>query len=251
MLGLIRGTDLADESVIYTAHWDHMGVDPSLDGDQIYNGAMDNASGTAGLLEIAREFKALSQAPRRSILLLAVTAEEKVLLGSAHYAENPVYPLAKTAPVINMDAMNIWGPTHDITIVGLGNSELDDYVSAAADAQGRVIRADAEPEKGFYYRSDHFEFARLGVPAIYADAGIDDVERGEAWAIEAHGRYTSDRYHQPADEYDESRNLGGAVQDLQMFFTIGHWLANESTFPNWRDDNEFRAARDVMMSGVD
>ena len=251
VLGVIPGTDLADEYVIYAAHWDHLGTDPSLDGDQIYNGAMDNATGTAGLLEIARAFRSLSEPPRRSILLLAVTAEEQGLLGSAHYAENPVYPLPKTAAVINMDALNIWGPTHDITVVGLGNSELDDYVTAAAEAQGRVIRPDAEPEKGFYYRSDHFEFAKLGVPAIYADAGIDDIEHGEEWAIEAHDQYTAERYHQPADEYDDTWDLGGAVQDLELFFTIGYWIANESTFPNWREGNEFRAIRDEMMSGGD
>src|SRR5262245_58624608 len=171
----LEGSDpaLKNEYVIYTAHWDHLGRDPKLTGDQIYNGALDNASGTAMLLEIAKAFTKLATPPKRSILFLSVTAEEKGLLGAKYYAENPLYPLNKTLANINMDGVNQWGRTKDITVIGLGNSTLDDVLQSAATAQDRTIRPDAEPEKGFFYRSDHFEFAKQGVPALDTDSGIE------------------------------------------------------------------------------
>ncbi len=250
VLAVLPGTDRADEYVVYMAHWDHLGRDASLEGDQIFNGARDNASGTAGLLELAQAFARLENRPRRSVLFLAVTAEEQGLLGSAYYAANPVYPLPKTVAAINMDEANIWGPMRDITVIGYGNSELDDYLARAARAQDRVLRPDPEPEKGRYYRSDHFEFAKAGVPALYAKAGIDHVEHGAEWALAQLDRYTNERYHKPSDELDPNWDLTGTVADLRLLFRVGYRLANEATFPNWREGTEFKAIRDSMMAGM-
>jgi Zn-dependent M28 family amino/carboxypeptidase len=251
-LAVAEGAGRPDEFVIYTAHYDHFGVDPGLEGDQIFNGARDNASGTAGLLEIARAFSAAAEAgrpPERSVLFLAVTAEEQGLLGSAYYATHPAVPLRQTAAVVNMDMLNTWGATNDVTVVGLGNSELDDYARAAAEAQGRTIIPDPEPEKGYYFRSDHFEFAKQGVPALYTDPGIDMVEGGEERGRAELAAYTEERYHQVDDELDESWDLSGGVQDLELFFRVGWRIAGESSWPNWREGSEFRAIRDAMMEG--
>jgi Zn-dependent M28 family amino/carboxypeptidase len=251
VVAVLPGAERPDEYVIYTAHWDHFGTDPSLDAeDKIYNGARDNATGTAGLIELARAFTTAPDPAERSVMFLAVTAEEQGLLGSAYYAANPIVPLDHTAAVINMDALNTWGATRDITVVGLGNSELDDYARDAAAAQGRTLIPDPEPEKGFYYRSDHFEFAKMGVPALYTDPGIDLIEGGEEAGRAELTEYTTERYHQPDDEYDpESWDLSGAVQDLRLFFRVGWRIANEATWPNWREGNEFRAIRDSIMGG--
>jgi Zn-dependent M28 family amino/carboxypeptidase len=248
-LAQLRGTDHADEYVLYMAHWDHFGTDPNRQGDQIFNGAVDNATGVAGLLAIAKAFTTLSSPPSRSVLFLAVTAEEQGLLGSQYYAEHPVVPLGKTVAAINMDAMNVLGPTKDITIVGLGMSQLDDYVTAAAKEQGRVVRPDAEPEKGYYYRSDHFSFAKQGVPAIDPGSGQDNVEHGIEWTREQEADYREHRYHQPSDEMLPSWDLRGMVQDLQLLFTVGYRLATSRDFPNWREGTEFRAKRDSLMMG--
>lgn len=247
VLALLPGSDRADEVVVYMAHWDHLGIDPRREGDQIYNGALDNATGTAGLLELAEAFARLENRPSRSILFLAVAAEEQGLLGSRYYATHPVYPLAKTVAALNMDGLNIYGPMKDVTVIGYGNSQLDDYVVKAAKQQERVVRPDAAPEKGYYYRSDHFSFAKEGVPALYLESGIDHVEHGEAWTREQMDAYTAERYHQPSDEFDPSWDLTGAVDDLRLLLDIGYRLANGSSFPNWRKGNEFRAARDAMM----
>ena len=247
-LALLPGTDRADEYVIYMAHWDHFGTDTTRDGDRIFNGAKDNATGTAALIEIAEAFRAVSSAPSRSVLFLATTAEEQGLLGSLHYAENPVVSLANTVAAINMDAMNTLGPMRDVTIVGYGNSELDDYVERAAEEQGRVVRPDPEPEKGYFYRSDHFSFAKKGVPALYVDPGVDHVEHGEAWSLERLAEYTAERYHKPSDEYDPAWDLTGMSEDLRLLFRVGYRLANGRDFPDWRPGTEFKAARDAMMS---
>ncbi len=254
VLAVLPGTDRADEYMVYMAHWDHLGTDPTIVGDGIYNGAFDNATGTAGLLELAQAYASLDEPLSRSILFLAVTAEEKGLLGSAYYAANPVFPRNKTVAAINMDGLNADGPMNDITVIGYGASELDDYLETAAAAQNRVIRADPEPEKGFYYRSDHFSFAKQGIPALYTDAGIDHVEHGEGWTLARRDEYTADRYHKPTDEFDPSWDFSGAVDDLRVLLSIGLRLANESAFPNWREGNEFRAIRDADMaqeSGVE
>lgn len=250
VVGRLAGSERPDEAVVYMAHWDHLGKDETLDGDRIYNGALDNATGVAGLIEIAAAFGGLERPAARTVLFLAVTAEEQGLLGSDHYGERPVHPLDRTVAAINMDGLNTAGPMNDITVVGLGNSDLDAYLEAVVSAADRLIRADPEPEKGFFYRSDHFNFAKRGVPALYTDAGIDHVERGEAYGRRMREEYTAERYHKPTDEYDPSWDLNGAVDDLRLLFEMGYRLAQGTEWPNWREGNEFRAARDRMMEGA-
>jgi len=250
VLAVLPGTDRADEYVVYMGHWDHFGTsaDPSLD-DPIFNGAKDNATGTAALLELARTYAALDERPARSLLFLAVTAEEQGLLGSDYYGSYPVYPTNKTVAAINIDVLNTDGIMNDITVVGFGNSELDDYVTSSAAAQGRVVNPDPEPEKGFYYRSDHFSFAKVGIPALYTDPGTDHVEHGAEWTMEQRADYTANRYHKPSDEFDESWDWQGAVDDLRLLFDVGFRLATSDDFPNWREGTEFRAIRDADMAG--
>ncbi|HLG15187.1 MAG TPA: M28 family metallopeptidase [Blastocatellia bacterium] len=246
----LEGSDpkLKDEYVIYTAHWDHLGIGlPDAKGDKIYNGALDNATGTGGLIEIARAFKALPRPPRRSILFLSVTAEEKGLIGSKYYAENPIYPLEKTAAAINMDGLNQWGPTRDITVIGLGNSTLDDVLRQAAAEKGRVLRPDPEPEKGYYYRSDHFNFAKQGVPALDPSDGIDFIGKPKGWGQQKRDEYTANDYHKPSDEIKPEWNLSGAVEDLRLLMTVGYRVANTAKYPEWKPGNEFKAKRDAML----
>jgi Zn-dependent M28 family amino/carboxypeptidase len=249
VIAKLEGSDakLKDEYVIYTAHWDHLGRDTTLTGDQIYNGAVDNASGTAGLMEIAAAYTKLDPAPKRSILFVSVTAEEKGLLGSEYYAENPLYPLKKTLADINMDGLNQWGKTKDLVIIGLGNSTLDDVATEVAKTQGRVIVPDAEPEKGFYYRSDHFEFAKQGVPALDADAGIDYIGKPAGYGQKKRDEYTANDYHKPSDEVKPDWDLSGAVEDLQLFFQVGYRVAQGEQIPEWKAGTEFKAKRDAMM----
>jgi Zn-dependent M28 family amino/carboxypeptidase len=201
----------------------------------------------AGLLAMARAYQALASPPSRSVLFLAVTAEEQGLLGSSYYAQQPVVPLQKTVTVINMDGMNVLGPMRDVVVVGLGLSELDDYVQAAAAEQDRTVKPDQEPEKGYYYRSDHFSLAKVGVPSLYTDQGIDNVEHGEAWTRAREDEYRAQRYHQPGDEYSPSWDLSGQAEDLQLLFTVGFRLARGREFPNWREGTEFKAIRDQML----
>ena len=247
VLALVPGTDRTDEYIVYTAHWDHFGLNPSLEGDQIFNGAMDNATGISALIEIAEAFLSLEERQSRSIVLMAVTAEEQGLLGSAYYATNPVYPLEKTVAAINMDALNILGPMHDASIVGYGNSELDQYLIDAAAIQDRVVYPESRPEAGSYYRSDHFNFAKVGVPALYPNAGVDHVEHGAEWTKQQMDEYSANNYHQPSDEYDPNWDLSGAIDDIRLYFRVGYRLANETTFPNWNEGTEFKATRDAMM----
>ena len=244
----VSGAEAPGETVLYVAHWDHLGRDDSLP-DPIYNGAVDNASGTAGLLELARVFSRLPTPPRRSVLFLAVTAEEQGLLGSRFYAENPLYPLAQTVAVINMDGLNVLGRTRDLTIIGMGQSTLEDLAADAAAAQERTLRPDPEPEKGLFYRSDHFEFAKVGVPALMADAGIDFIERPEGWGLEQRERYTAEDYHKPSDEVRPMWDLSGALEDLELFLAIGRRLAEGTAWPEWRESSEFRAVRLESRSG--
>lgn len=250
VLALLPGKDRADEYIFYMAHWDHFGIDPTLEGDQIFNGALDNATGTAGLIELAEAFKALGSPPSRSIVFLAVTAEEQGLLGSLYYATHPIYPLIKTVAGINMDALNILGKMKDVTVIGYGNSELDDYAEEAAAEQGRRIRPDPTPERGSFYRSDHFSFAKQGVPSLYTSAGLDHVEHGEEWTQEKRDKYISQIYHKPSDEYDPNWDLSGAIDDLRLLFKVGYKLSMESSFPNWREGTEFKAKRDADMKTV-
>ncbi|WP_396206394.1 M28 family metallopeptidase [Gemmatimonas sp.] len=249
MVAKLEGSDpaLKDEVVVYSAHWDHFGVGVPVKGDSIYNGAADNATGTAGLLVLAQAFKTMKTSPKRSIIFLAVTAEEQGLLGAAYYAMVPLYPLEKTVANINMDMLSLWGPTRDLTVIGLGNSELDDYAQAIATAQHRVLTPDAEPEKGFYYRSDHFNFAKKGVPAFYAEAGVDVVGKPAGYGRQKRDEYTANDYHAPQDEIKPGWDLTGAVQDLELFLSMGYRVGNAAKFPEWRVGNEFRAAREAMF----
>jgi Zn-dependent M28 family amino/carboxypeptidase len=245
----IEGSDpaLGDEWVIYTTHWDHFGIGPPVNGDRVYRGAIDNASGTAGLLELARAMNAVRPRPRRSVLFLFVTAEEQGLLGSTAYAERPLYPLARTVAVLNIDAMNVHGRTRDLTIVGLGLSDLDDVVRRAAAAQGRVVKPDPMPEKGSYYRSDHFPFARKGVPSIHAGGGIEHVGKPAGYGRRIREEYIRNDYHKPSDSVRPDWDLSGAVEDLDLYLRAGYELASGASWPQWRPGAEWKPLRDEMM----
>ncbi|HST51662.1 MAG TPA: M28 family metallopeptidase [Pyrinomonadaceae bacterium] len=247
----LEGSDptLKNEYVIFTAHWDHLGKDDNLPGDKIYNGAIDNASGVATLLEWAEAFTKLQTPPKRSVLFLAVTAEEKGLLGSKYYAEHPLYPLDKTLADINIDGINQWGRTKDITITGLGNSTLDDVAQQVASIQGRTLSPDPEPEKGGFYRSDHFEFAKQGVPALDPGTGTDYVGKPPDYGKQKRDEYTANDYHKPSDEVKPDWDLSGAVEDAQLLFVVGYDVAQGDKFPEWKPGTEFKAKRDAMMKG--
>ena len=251
VIARLPGSDpkLRDEHIVYTAHWDAFGVGDPVNGDAIRNGAADNASGCAMVLEIARQLKNLKTPPKRSFLFLMVTAEEQGLLGSQYYADFPLYPLAKTVANLNIDGINQWGRTTDLTVIGLGASDLDDYAKAAADEQGRVLRPDAEPEKGFYYRSDHFNFAKKGVPAFDPDAGVDFVGKPAGYGKAKRDEYTNRDYHAPSDEVKPDWDLAGAVEDARLFLVMGYRIANADKYPEWKPGNEFRAIRERSLAG--
>jgi len=246
VLGLISGSDpeLKDEVVIYTAHHDHLGIaTPNEAGDAIYNGAMDNASGVAQVMAIARSLQALPEAPRRSILVALVGAEEQGLLGSKYYAAHPTFSPGKIAANLNYDGGNIWGHTHDVTYIGLGKSSIDSIVTAIAAEQGRVVKPDQFSDRGYFYRSDQFSFAKIGVPAMYLDSGTDFVDRPPAWGREQQDHYTDVNYHQPSDEYDDSWNFDGMISDASIGFWAGLAIANADEMPQWEEGDEFEAAR--------
>jgi Zn-dependent M28 family amino/carboxypeptidase len=249
VLAKLEGRDatLKAEYVVYSAHWDHLGRGEPVNGDDIYNGAVDNATGTAALIELARAFTTMLPSPKRSILFLALTAEEQGLLGSQYYAVTPIYPLEKTLANINIDVINVYGRTRDYTIVGLGSSDLDDYVRAAAAEQGREIRPDPEPEKGFYYRSDHFNFAKLGVPALDPDDGVEFVGKPADYGRQVRENWTANIYHKPQDEVKPDWDLSGAVEDLQLLWTVGYRVAQAENYPQWKAGTEFKARRDEML----
>lgn len=246
VIAKITGSQRPDEYVIYSAHWDHLGIgQPDAKGDSIYNGAADNASGTAALLEIARAFRSLPEKPARTVIFLAVTAEEQGLLGSAYYAQHPIYPLARTVANLNIDVLNTYGPTKDITYSGQGQSGLEDLLADEAKAKGRYVAPEDHPEAGYYFRSDHFNFARAGVPSLTADGGIDDVSKGKGYGKQKHDEYTAEHYHQPSDEYDaKTWDLNGGLQDIGLVYLIGKKLAFGSSWPQWKAGSEFKAIRD-------
>ena len=245
----IEGSDPArkDEWVIYTTHWDHFGIGPAVNGDSIYRGAIDNASGTGGQIEVARAMNAATPRPRRSVLFLFVTGEEQGLLGSTAYAERPLYPLAKTVAVLNSDGLNVHGRTRDLTIVGLGLSDLDDVLQEAATAQGRIVRPDPTPEKGSYYRSDHFPFARKGVPSVNAGGGIEYVGRPPGYGTKVQEDYVRNDYHKPSDAVRPDWDLSGAVEDLDLYLRVGYELASGSSWPDWKQGAEGKPLREAMM----
>jgi len=249
VIARLTGSDpkLKDEYVIYTGHWDHFGIGPEVNGEKIYHGAKDNGSGTAALIEIARAFKQLKVPPRRSLLFLAVTAEEQGLLGSRYYAEHPLYPLARTAAVINMDALNVLGRTRDVVMIGRGNSTLDEMVEEIAREQGRTVRGDPEPEKGYFYRSDHFSFAKEGVPAFDPHEGIEYVGKPAGWGLEMRQQFTMHDYHKPSDRIKDYWDLSGLVQDCELYLLVGYRAANDPRMPEWKPGAEFKAKREASF----
>jgi len=241
----IPGSEREDEAVIYVAHWDHLGRNLALPGGSgIYNGAVDNASGTAALLEIARLYQAAGQ-PERSVVFIAVTLEEYGLLGSRYYVNNPVIPTNQTVAAINMDALTLIGPTQDVVVVGYGASELDDLLERAVSRQGREMVQEPTPEAGYYYRSDHFNFARVGVPALYAKGGVIHREFGEEYGVQKAREYRDIAYHKPADEFDPEWTFEGVAEDMELLYVVGRSIADSEDWPNWRDGNEFKAIRDA------
>lgn len=247
VLAVWPGTDRKDEYIIYTAHWDHLGKGEAVKGDSIYNGAADNASGVAALFEIARAFTLAKKQPSRSVLFLAVTAEEQGLLGSEYYTTHPVYPVNKTVADINIDVLQPFGKMKDIILVGKGQSELDAYADEAAAKQGRVTRGEPDPSGGWYFRSDHFNFAKVGIPALYIENGSVALAHDEQWGEAQKKDYNDNRYHAPADEYSAAWDLSGIIEDMQLIFDVGYKLSNEDTFPGWQKGSEFKAVREKSM----
>lgn len=247
VIGIIKGSTRPEEYIIFSAHWDHLGIGKAVNGDSIYNGALDNASGIAALLSIA---KAMSRSPQpeRSVVFLFVTAEEQGLLGSQYYAENPVYPVDRTVANLNLDGMNGFGPMKYLTITGMGHSEMDDYAAEEARKQGREILPDQEPEKGYFFRSDHFNFAKVGIPALYAEGSYEHAELGKDYVTEKKADYITNRYHQPADEYvPEEWDLRGIAQDAQLYLNVARRLASETTWPEWKEGSEFKSIREKSI----
>tara|TARA_R110002020_G_scaffold23941_6_gene79213 strand:+ start:865 stop:2613 length:1749 start_codon:yes stop_codon:yes gene_type:complete len=262
ILAKLPGTERPDEAIVYTAHWDHLGDHSATHGgdgtavsagsegeDHVYNGAIDNATGVAGVLEIAEAFTVQDPKPARSVVFLLVTLEESGLLGSKYYAANPVIPLKDTVAVVNLDAMSVVGPTKDFVVIGLGNSELDEVLRPIAEAQGRTLVEEDGVEKGYFFRSDHFSFAKYGVPALYAKGGIDHVEKGKEYGREIQANYQTVAYHKAADEYDPNWDLRGVVQDLHALYGVGRELAGNEAWPNYVEGNAFKAARDESRAG--
>lgn len=242
-IATLPGSKAPDEHVIYTAHWDHIGYDETKKGDKIYNGAHDNATGIAGLLELAQAFGSLKQRPEKSITFLAVTAEEQGLLGSRYYAENPIIGLDKTVANLNMDSLNVLGKVKEVSVRGLGKSELDTYLANAAEKQNRVTVQGDNPSAGYYYRSDHFNFAKVGVPAMYAGGGRTPVDDATAKYRKKMSLIVRGCYHQPCDEYRKSWDLSGAQQDVQLYFDVGYNVANAENWPQWSSSSEFQRAK--------
>jgi Zn-dependent M28 family amino/carboxypeptidase len=249
VIGKLDGSDpkLQDEYVIYTAHWDHLGRHPELQGDQIFNGAIDNASGVASVIQLAGAFTKLNPTPKRPVLFMATTAEEAGLLGARFYAQHSLYPLEKTLADINIDTVNPWGKTRDIEDLSNNNSALDDLLAVAAKRNGRVMAPNSQPEKGSFYRADHFEFSKLGVPALYTGGGKDFIGKPADFGQQKKDDYTAHRYHQVSDEVDPNWDLSGAVQDIDLLFEVGYQVANGDKFPEWKTGTEFKAKRDEMI----
>ncbi len=245
VIAKITGTKRPDEYILYTAHWDHLGIGkPDATGDSIFNGAIDNASGTAALLEMARAFNNLKEKPERTILFLSVTGEEQGLLGSEYYGQHPIYPLKKTVANLNMDGIKPFEKSNDVVITGYGQNELEDYVVTAAKTQGRYIAPEAHPEAGHYFRSDHFSLAKVGVPALDISGGIDILGKGKDYGRKQQDEYVAHHYHSQSDNYDSSWTFEGGMQDMELLFMIGKRLAFETTWPAWKAGSEFKAIRE-------
>jgi Zn-dependent M28 family amino/carboxypeptidase len=244
VVGLLRGSERPDEVITVTSHYDHLGIGQAVDGDSIYNGAYDNASGSSLLLNVAQGFSALPTAPARSILFMAAAAEEQGLLGAAWYVQTPLFPLAQTVAEINVDGANLWGESADMTVFGVDRNELGAIVRARAGEMDITLVPDQEPEKGFFFRSDHFPFARAGVPSLYIEHGYDFRNRDDGEEIRTH--YQEVQYHQPADEFSAEYVYDGAVQQATFLFLIAYDIAQDDGWPNWLPGSEFKAARDAQ-----
>ena len=250
VIGKLPGSDpaLAQETVVYTGHWDHLGIGEPRDGDAIYNGASDNASGTAAMIEIARAMAHIEPRPKRSVLFLITTAEEQGLLGSRYYTEFPLYPLRQTLANINIDNnLPMWGRTKDVIVVGLGASELDEYLAAAAAEQHQTLAPDAEPEKGFYYRSDHFNFAKAGVPALAVNDGVEYVDKPAEYGRQKQAEYLANDYHSPSDQVKPDWDLSGYAEQSKLLLAVGYRVAQASRYPEWRPTSEFRKVREDAL----
>ena len=243
VIALLPGAHRRKECVIYTAHWDHLGRDPTRAGHNIFNGALDNASGVAGMLTLAQSFVRTQPVADRSIVFLALTGAESGLLGSEYYVENPVFPLRDTTAVLNLDTLHGGGPTRDLTVFGVGNTDLEEFARAAALLQGREVSPDPTPEQGLYYRSDNFSFAKAGVPALFAKSGLDDTARGPVWGRAQLDDYMAHRFHQPSDRYSEDWDVRGAIDDLTLYYEVGNRVARSRRFPRWYPNSEFRLSR--------
>jgi Zn-dependent M28 family amino/carboxypeptidase len=245
IIGKITGAKHPDEYIIYSAHWDHLGVGkPDETGDSIYNGALDNASATAGLLQLAKAFKTLKTKPDRTIIFLSVTAEEQGLWGSAYYAQNPIYPVNKTLANINMDGLNNVGKTKDIVIVGPGQSDLEFDLKQAAQKMDRYTSYETHPEAGYYYRSDHFNFAKVGIPSLYTSHGVDVIGKGKEFGKQQEDDYREKHYHRPSDQITSEWNLDGAIEDLKLLFMVGKHVADTEKWPTWKEGSEFKKFRE-------
>ncbi len=249
VIAILPGTERKDEYIIYSSHWDHLGVGDPIDGDSIYNGAHDNATGVTGMLAIAETFANLEKKPERSMVFIFVTAEEQGLLGSAFYGQNPIYPPNQTVANINMDGLPAYGEMKDVTITGYGQSELDEYAKSEAEKQGRYIIPDPDPGKGYFFRSDHFNFAKAGIPALYASGSFEHMTKGKEFIEEKTQEYLASKYHRQGDNYEPDEwDLKGIALDAKLLFNVGYRLANESYFPQWSEGSEFKAKRDADMS---
>lgn len=249
VIGKITGAKHPDEYIIYSAHWDHLGIGkPDEKGDSIYNGASDNASGTAGLIQLAKAFKSLKTKPDRTIIILSVTAEEQGLWGSAYYAQNPIYPASKTLADINIDGLNDVGKTNDIIIIGQGQSQLEDYLKDASQKMGRYTSFETHPEAGYYYRSDHFNFAKVGIPSLFIANGVDVVGKGKAFGQQKDDEFRDKHYHRPSDEYNSDWNLDGAIEDLKLLFMVGKKITSDEKWPAWKEGSEFKKLRDSIAT---
>jgi Zn-dependent M28 family amino/carboxypeptidase len=248
VIAKITGSKYPDEYIIYTAHWDHLGIGaPDASGDSIYNGAWDNASGTAALLGMAKAFIEDAK-PERSVVFLTVTAEEQGLLGSAYYSQNPVFPKEKTVANINLDGMNPYGKMKDVALIGMGQSELEDILNVELEKKGRYSTPESIPSAGWYYRSDHFNFAKIGIPALYIGIGVDHVEKGKAYGKELESKYNSEVYHKPGDNYDPANwDYEAMLGDVQLLYEVGKKLSNSTAWPGWKEGSEFKAVRDSYM----
>jgi len=244
VVAILPAVEESDEYVIYSSHWDHLGIGEVVNGDSIYNGALDNASGVSSLLGIAKAFSEMPEPPKRNVVFLMVTAEEQGLLGSAYYAENPIFVPEQTIANLNIDGVNFYGATNDLSIVGYGQSDMDEITEEEAKKQGRYVTPDAQPEKGFFFRSDQFSFAKIGIPVLYVDSGMEHKTEGKEYAKDQIDKYTAERYHRPADHYVPSEwDLSGMMEDAQLFFNIGERLANSDEYPEWKAGSEFKSKR--------